>query len=142
MSRTGLLALLVVGLSTACVGALLALAFAIPALGLNRYGRNPTEVTLLAESVATVLYLSGAGAEVKGARLLAQRPHRPARRILLGAASYFAMSSALAVSLPPLHGDWEGGLLVLLVEAAMVAPIALGWLSIRRVSAPPRRLQH
>lgn len=142
MSRAVPLALLVVGLLIASVGTLLALAFAIPALGLSLYGRNPAEVTLLAEAVATVLYLTGAGAEVIGARLLAQHPQRAARPVVWGAVGYFAICSAFAISWPPIHGDWEGGLLVLLYGAAIVAPIALGWLSIPVVSASPRRLKH
>lgn len=68
------------GLSTAWVGMLLALAFAIPALGLNPYGRNPAEVTLLAEAFAITLYLGGAICEVIRARLLAPYAERRASR--------------------------------------------------------------
>jgi len=141
MSRAGPLALSAVGLVTASAGSVLALAFALPALGLSAYGQFSAEVTLVAEGVATALYLGGATAEVIGARLIAQHPQRAARPVVWGVVGYFAICTMFAISWPPIHGDWEGGLLVLIFGAAIVAPCAVGLLSIWVVPASPGRLR-
>ena len=56
-------------------------AFGIPALGLNQYGRNSVEVTVVGEGLAAVLYFFGAISQVRGGRVLAE-PRRPTGKML------------------------------------------------------------
>ena len=61
--------LLLLGLASTTLGGFLGIGFAIPALGLSPYGRNSVELTLVAEGVAAVIYLVGAGLVIIGCRL-------------------------------------------------------------------------
>ena len=60
MTRPQILALAIAGLTVSGFGLLLGIAFAVPALGLNTYGRNPIGFTVVVELVSAIIYLGGA----------------------------------------------------------------------------------
>ena len=128
---------MVVSILTTSAGSLLAIAFALPALGLNVYGRNPVEFTLVGEAVAATLYLGGAVGTVKAWRLLAQDARRPAGPLVFG-----VIAAGAVASFWPAINDWEGTLLVLICFAGAFAPLAVGLLSVRLMPAGPRGLRH
>ena len=60
MTRLQVLALAIAGLTLSGLGLMLGILFAVPALGLNVYGRNPMAFTVEIEVVSAVIYLAGA----------------------------------------------------------------------------------
>src|SRR5260370_573926 len=70
MGRVVVVVLAVVGLLLAAAGLIVALAWGLPALGVNRLGRNPLDETVRALAFAATLYATGAAMLASATRWL------------------------------------------------------------------------
>jgi hypothetical protein len=136
MARVAVALLAVLGLLLAAAGLIAALAWGVPALGLNRNGRNPLDETLRGLAFAVTLYAVGAALLASTTRWL--RTHNGPFNI--GAFAFAgAMIPVLGVWMA-LRGYWTNIPMLLIVVVGIYAPIALGarpWgnrLSLRRSS--------
>lgn len=130
MDRARPLVLSLIGLVSAFVGAFIGLAFALPALGLNRYARSPIEVTVVAEGVAAALYLFGAVLKILGGRLLAQRQPPSAPLLLLLLAPFLVWLLVGLVVPVARNGDWEAVSIELVFFVVLLVPITSGLVSV------------
>jgi hypothetical protein len=130
MWRVGTAVLLLLGLPTAAVGALIGIGVAIPALGLNSHGRNSVEVTLAAAGVATVIYLFGAVFEILGGRLIAEHQARPIKSSLPPLAASAWLATVLALVPAIRYGSWQLMAESLSLVGLVVGPLWAGFLSI------------
>ena len=136
MARVAVALLAVLGLLLAAAGLIAALAWGLPALGLNRNGRNPLDDTLRGLSFAVTLYAVGAALLASTIRWIRIR-YGP---LNLGALAFaVAMIPVLCVWMAVV-GYWTNIPLLLFLIVGVYAPIALGgrpWsnrLSLRRLS--------
>jgi hypothetical protein len=113
--------LAIVGLLIASAGLVLAMAVGLPALGLNRYGRNPLDVTVSVLATAAMLY--GVGAALLVGTTWWMRTRRAPN--LKGFAYTGSLIPVLLVW-AALRGYWLTIPLVLFVVAGLFAPIAVG----------------
>jgi hypothetical protein len=136
MARVAVALLAVLGLLLAVAGLIAALAWGLPALGLNRNGRNPVDETLRGLAFAVTLYAVGAVLLASTIQWFRIR-YGP---IDLGAFAFAgAMIPVLCVWMAVL-GYWTNIPVLLFLIAGICTPIALGgrpWgnlLSLRRPS--------
>ncbi len=121
------------------MGAFIGFAFGIPALGLNRYGRNSVEFTAVGEGFAAVLYFFGAILQIRSGQVLGQL-HRPTWKVTLLALVPMVWASLVLVVLAARNGDWEAMLIALIFLVFVLAPILAGMLSVwMGFRAPPSR---
>jgi hypothetical protein len=112
----------VAGLLVSGLGLLIGIGFAVPALGWNIYGPNPTDFTIAAEAVAVILYLSGAGICWYSARRLArlEKSRLPSAAVLaavfLVTLIFFAIRGA----------GWGYVIMYLVFAVGLVLPFVLG----------------
>jgi hypothetical protein len=129
MARVAVALLAVLGLLLAGAGLILALAWGLPALGLNRDGRNPLDDTLRGLGFAFTLYTVGAAFVASSTRWFRVR-YGP---VNLGAFAFAgAMIPVVGVGMA-LRGYWSNIPLLLFVIVGIYAPIALGGRPWKRV---------
>jgi hypothetical protein len=139
MSRASACALTSVGLASAWVGVFIGFAFGMPALGLNRYGRNSVEFTAVGEGFAALFYLFGAILQIRGGRVLGQ-VRRPKGKVTLLALVPMVCALVVFLVLGARNGDWEAILVALIFLVFVVAPILAGMLSVwMGFRSPPSR---
>lgn len=122
MGRVAVAALAVVGLLMAAAGLIAGLAWGIPALGLNIYGRNPLDETLRGLGSAATLYAVGAALLAIAIRWIRDRSGSlDLRGSAVPAVTLLGVAALMAV-----RGNWTGILMLLVVAIGISAPIALG----------------
>lgn len=122
MGRVAVAVLAVIGLLLAAAGLIAGLAWGIPALGLNIYGRNPLDETLRGLGSAATLYAVGAALLAVAIRWI--RDHSgplDLRGFVFPAVMFLGVTGLMAV-----RGNWTSILMLLVVAIGIAAPIALG----------------
>lgn len=122
MALVGVTVLAIIGLLVASAGLLLAMAVGLPALGLNRYGRNPVDVTVSVLATATMLY--GVGAALLVGTTWWMRTRKAPN---LKGFAYTGALIPLLLVWAVLRGYWVTIPLVLFFVAGLLAPIAVGF---------------
>jgi len=122
MARVAVALLAILGVVLASAGMFVALAVGLPALGLNRYGRNPLDQTLSGLFTATTLYAVGAALLASAVRWM--RTH--SGPLNLGSFAFAGAIIPVFALLMVLRGYWTTVPLLLLFVVGLFVPIALG----------------
>jgi hypothetical protein len=126
MARVVVGVLGVVGLLVAAAGLIMALAWSLPALGLNPYGRNPLGETVQGLTFAVTLYAVGAALVAIAIRWI--RDHaapRPARAFRSVGSVFVVLFVAISI-LMALRGYWASIPMLFFFTLGILAPVALG----------------
>jgi hypothetical protein len=126
MARFAVAMLGVVGLLLAAAGLIAALAWGVPALGLNPSGRNPLGETVQGLTFAATLYAVGAALLATAIRwILNHAGPQPARAFVPVGSVFVVVFVAMSI-LMALRGYWASILMLLFFMIGILAPIALG----------------
>jgi hypothetical protein len=135
MPRIAVSLFAVLGLLLAAAGLITALAWGLPALGLNANGRNPLDATLRGLSSAAGLYATGAALLAIATRWIRNRYGPLPPRGIWVAASFTALLCLWQAVL----GYWANVPALLFFTIGIAAPIALGgWPWGSRLNQPVR----
>lgn len=129
MTRLQGSALAIAGLVLSALGLFVVIAFALPALGLNTYGHNPLEFTIVAELVGGAIYLTGATMSWFAWDLIGRHG------MLRGSAAIAVMPVAVLVivlAVDVIHAYWINLVDTLAIVAGVMAPIVAGFRPWRR----------
>jgi MFS family permease len=122
MGRVAVVLLAVVGLLLAAAGLIAALAWGLPALGLNRLGRNPVDETVRGLAFAAALYAAGAALLASATRWLRSR-YGP---LSLAAFAYAAALIPVLCVWMAVLAYWSNIPLLLFIVVGIYAPVAIG----------------
>jgi hypothetical protein len=122
MGRVAFVVLAVAGLLLAAAGLIVALAWGLPALAVNRLGRNPLDETVRGLAFAATLYATGAAMLASATRWLRIR-YGP---LNLAAFAYAAALVPVLCVWMVVLGYWSSIPLLLFIVVGIYAPIAIG----------------
>lgn len=126
MARIGVGVLGIVGLLLAAAGLIAALAWGLPALGLNPNGRNPVDGTVRALTFAGTLYAIGAALLAIAIRWLRDHAaNRPAWEFAATSGVFVALLVVMSIWMAVL-GYWTNIPVLLFFMIGILAPIVLG----------------
>jgi hypothetical protein len=126
MARVVVGVLGVVGLLVAAAGLIMALAWSLPALGLNPYGRNPLGETVQGLTFAVTLYAAGAALLAIATRWIRDHARPQPARAFLPVGGVFALLFVAMSILMALRGYVASIPMVLFFMIGILAPVALG----------------
>jgi hypothetical protein len=126
MARVVVGVLGVVGLLLAAAGLIMTLAWGLPALGLNPYGRNPLGETVGGLTFAVTLYAVGAGLLVIAIRWIRDHAGPQPARALMPVGGIFVVVFVVMSIFLALRGYWASIPMLLFFMIGILAPMALG----------------
>jgi hypothetical protein len=128
MARVSVAIVAVVGVLLAGAGLFAALAWGLPALGLNRYGRNPVDETMRGLAGAATLYAVGAALAASATRWIRNHAKPETLRAFAPVGGVFVVLFVVLSIWMAVLGYWTNIPLLLFFMVGIVAPIALGGL--------------